>query len=160
MYTLENLQHNQSQSMDQSNKVQCLTSQKGFTLLEIMITVAIVGILTAVAMPSYTDYVKQGKAAEATSNLANLRIKMEQYYQDNRTYVGSTACAPTSGAKYFTYACSVPPSVNGYTIKATGVAGESMTGFDFTVNQDNLKTSTYDGTVGATCWLTRKGGTC
>lgn len=160
MYTLENLQHNQSQSDDKSNNAQYLASQKGFTLIELMVVVAIIGILTAIAVPSYQGYVTHGKVAEATSNLANLRIKMEQYYQDNRTYVGATYCVPTSDVKYFTYACSVAPSINGYTIKATGVATENMSGFDFTVNQDNLKTSTYDGTAGTGCWLTKKGGTC
>ena len=59
------------------------TAQKGFTLIELMIVVAIIGILASIAIPQYSDYVKRGKAAEATSNLATLRIKMEQCFQDN-----------------------------------------------------------------------------
>ncbi len=153
-------QLNECLEFDLLNNTGIGMDQRGFTLIEIMVVVAIVGILASIVMPSYNDYVTKGKVVEATSNLANLRIKMEQYYQDNRTYVGSTACAPTSGAKYFTYACSVAPSATQYTIKATGVASEKMGAFDFSVNQDNLKTSTYDGTVGLTCWLTKKGGTC
>ena len=77
-------------------------SQKGFTLIELMIVVVVIGILSAIAMPAYTDYVKRGKAAEATATLADMRIKMEQFFQDNRTYIGG-ACAPTSTVKYFTY---------------------------------------------------------
>ncbi|MGZ8261563.1 MAG: type IV pilin protein, partial [Methylotenera sp.] len=109
-----------------------------------MIVVAIIGILSAIAMPSYTNYVKHGKAAEATSTLADLRVKMEQYYQDNRTYVGG-ACAPASGDKYFTYTCSVVPTASAYTLQAAGKAGEKMDGFNFTVDQSNAKTSKYDG---------------
>ena len=138
------------------------TAQKGFTLIELMITVAIIGILAAIAMPQYSDYVKRGKAAEATSNLANLRIKMEQYFQDNRTYVGGP-CAPTTGARYFTYACAGGNgTATGYTLQATGVTAQGMpsTDFSFSVDQNNAKTSNFDGTAGATCWLTKKGGSC
>jgi type IV pilus assembly protein PilE len=134
-------------------------AQKGFTLIELMIVVAIIGILASIAIPSYNDYTKKGKAAEATANLADLRVKMEQYFQDNRTYVGGN-CAPTNGAKYFTYACSVAPSATAYTLQATGVAAEDMGNFDFSVDQDNAKTSTYDGATGGSCWLTNKAGSC
>ncbi|MDP3087999.1 MAG: type IV pilin protein [Methylotenera sp.] len=134
-------------------------SQKGFTLIEVMIVVAIIGILAAIALPNYTDYVLRGKAAEATSNLANLRVQMEQYYQDNRTYIGGN-CTPGAGAaRYFTYACPVQTATT-YTLAATGVVAEGMTGFAFSINENNAKTSTFKGTTGATCWLTRYGGTC
>ncbi|HAF00275.1 MAG TPA: pilus assembly protein PilE, partial [Methylophilaceae bacterium] len=74
-------------------------NQKGFTLLELMIVVAIVGILASIAIPAYQDYVKKGKAAEAPGALADLRVKMEQCFQDNRDYTACAAfCAPTSGA--------------------------------------------------------------
>ena len=136
-------------------------NSRGFTLIEVMIVVAIVGILAAIATPSYTDYVKRGKAAEATSNLADLRVRMEQFFQDYRTYVGGP-CAPTSGAKYFTYTCSVAASTTGYTLQAAGKSTENMGNFNFTVDQNNAKTSTYDGTTPSpnTCWLTSKSGTC
>ena len=136
--------------------------QKGYTLMELMIVVAIIGILASIAIPSYQSYVKKGKAAEATSMLADLRIKMEQCFQDNRSYATCGAfCAPTSGAVNFTYACSAGgPGALTYTINATGVAAKGMTGFAFGVNQDNAKTSTFDGTAGASCWLASKTGSC
>lgn len=129
--------------------------QKGFSLVELMVTVAIIGILASIALPGYTDYVKKGKAAEATSNLASLKVRMEQYYQDNRTYVGGT-CAPTSGAKYFSYSCS-SATATAFVLVADGV-GE-MANFQYTVDQDNVKSSKYDGVTGA-CWLTGKGASC
>lgn len=131
-------------------------AQRGFTLIELMVVVAIIGILASIAMPSYSDYVKRGKAAEATSTLANLRVQIEQYYQDNRTYVGF-ACNPTQ--KYFTYSCTTQ-TATAYTLNAAGKASEDMGSFEFTVNQANARTSKFDGTVGATCWLTSKGGSC
>lgn len=136
--------------------------QKGFTLIELMIVIAVIGIIASIALPSYTGYIKKGKAVEATSNLADLRIKAEQYFQDNRTYVGIN-CAPTE-AKYFTYACTAAdgsgsPDATGYLFTATGVAAEGMTGFSFTVNEANTKTSQYDGGSTVTgCWATKKAG--
>ncbi len=136
-------------------------TQKGFTLIELMIVVAIIGILASIAIPSYQDYVKKGRAAEATSTLADLRIKMEQCFQDNRSYAACAAfCAPTSGAVNFTYACAAAPDALTYQINATGVAANDMGGFAFSINQDNDKTSTYDGTTGASCWLNSKSGSC
>lgn len=134
--------------------------QKGFTLVEIMIVVAIIGILASIAIPSYQDYVKKGKAAEATATLADLRIKMEQCFQDNRSYAGCAAfCAPTSGAVNFSYACAATPDALTYNIVATGVGG-GMTGFSYSVNQSNAKTSKYDGSALKACWVTSKTGTC
>ncbi|MDP1897734.1 MAG: type IV pilin protein [Sulfurimicrobium sp.] len=138
---------------------------KGFTLIEVMIVVAIIGILAAVAMPAYSDYVKRGKIQEATSTLADFRIKMEQYFQDNRTYAAATIAATgatlnTSGTKYFTYAFTVAPAAAVYQITATGVAAQGMSNYSYTIDQSNAKTSNADGTVGADCWLTKKGGSC
>ncbi|MGH8766003.1 MAG: type IV pilin protein, partial [Burkholderiales bacterium] len=89
---------------------------QGFTLIELMIVVAIVALLAAYAIPQYNDYVTRGKLQEAYANLAALRVKMEQFYQDNRMYssaVGGGTCGITGGntptvsnAKYFTYACA------------------------------------------------------
>lgn len=130
--------------------------QKGFTLLELMITVAIIGILAGIALPAYQDYVKRGKAAEATAGLADMRVKMEQFYQDNRTYAGAPCVAPDD--RYFTFACVL--AANTYTITATGRAAQNLDGLIFTIDQDNVKTSEFDGAVGADCWLSSKSGVC
>lgn len=143
--------------------------QTGFTLIEMMVTIAIVGILTTIAMPNYTDYLKRGKAAEATSNLANLRVRMEQSYQDNRFYtcpapLVSGVASKLPGDKYFTTLCALAAgaSPQTYTLTATGDAALNMGGFSFTVDQANAKTSTFDGVTPTsnTCWLTNKNGQC
>lgn len=139
--------------------------QQGFTLIELMITVLIVSILASIALPSYSNYVTRGRIPDATSTLAAKRTQMEQYFQDNRTYVGATAngaaiCGGTSS--YFTYACTVGPTATAYTIAATGTG--SMAGFTYTIDQNNTKQTTSApvgwGPVSATCWITKQGGAC
>lgn len=132
-------------------------TQKGFTLIELMIVIAIIGILASIAIPAYADYIKKGKATEATATLANLRIQMEQYFQDNRTYVGGT-CVPASGDVFFSYSCSVAATATGYTLAAAGTG--DMSAFSFSVDESNNKNSSYDGTTGSGCWLTSKTGSC
>ncbi len=133
--------------------------QRGFSLIEMMIVVAIMGLIASIALPAYNDYVEAGQATEATSTLARLRIDMEQCFQDRRTYVGCEAhCAPANGAVHFNYACSVPPGAAVYTITASGTG--DVSNYSFSVDQDNTKNSKYDGTTGNGCWLTSKTGSC
>lgn len=133
------------------------SNEYGFSLIEVMVVVAIIGILASIAMPAYQDYIRSGNAAEAPANLANCRVQAEQFFQDNFTYVGFV-CAP-SDARFFDYSID-NQSATSYTLRATGRAGQNMGNFSFTVNQDNAKTSTFDGTTGASCWLTSPSGTC
>ena len=139
---------------------------KGFTLLELMIVVAIVAILAAVVVPSYADYMRRSRITEAVSVLSGMRVKMEQYFQDNRTYTGActggVAPAPQPTAN-FSFACSGLGDAS-YVITATGI--NSMVGFTYTINQANVQTTVavpaaagWAGT-GKTCWVLRKDGAC
>jgi len=137
--------------------------QRGFTLIELMITVVIVAIIAAVALPSYTEYVTRGKIPDATANLASKRVKLEQYFQDNRTYVGASDCTSDSTtSKYFTFSCTAS-SATAYTLQAVGVS--SMAGFTYQVTETNTR-STVAVPSGWTlpspnnCWVTKKGGVC
>ena len=137
----------------------------GFTLIELMIVVAVVAILASVALPSYSDYITRGKIPEATSALAAKRVQMEQWFQDNRTYVGAPLCAAidTTSSKYFDFSCNPnPPGVSTFVLQAVGK--ESMSGFTYAVNQSDVKTSTItaSGWTGssANCWITKKDGSC
>jgi type IV pilus assembly protein PilE len=132
----------------------------GFTLIEVMIVVAIVAILATIALPNYTDHVRRGRIAEAVGEVSDLRVRMERFYQDNRTFVGSPACASTT-VNSFTFSCSAV-AADTYTLQAVGAG--TMAGFTFTVNELNARTSTVTGVSGwagnADCWVTRKGGQC
>jgi len=131
----------------------------GFSLMELLIAVAVVGILAAVALPSYTDYMQRGKITEATSSLSELRIRAEKWFADNRTYVSFNQTI--TGARYFTFACN-PVTATAFTCTGTGTGG--MTGFVYTINESNGRASTFTGLTGwnnsTTCWVTRKGDSC
>ena len=137
----------------------------GFTLVELLVVVAIIGILAAIAVPQYSDYVTRSKIAEVTATLSEHRVRMEQFFQDNRTYAGACTLgtvAPPPTGRYFTYACS-NLSATTYTVTATGVAAEGMNGFVYTINQANARSTTGVPAGWATntnCWVTKKGGVC
>lgn len=137
----------------------------GFTLVELLVVVAVIGILSAIAVPQYSDYVMRSKIAEATATLSEHRVRMEQFFQDNRTYVGACAAgtvAPVPTGRYFTYACSNLAATT-YTVTATGVASQGMNGFVYTINQANARATTgvpTGWTTDTNCWVTKKGGVC
>lgn len=122
----------------------------GFTLIEIMVVAAIIAILAGVALPTYQEYVTRGKLTEAYSALANGRVRAEQYFQDNRSYVGMPCPATTSN---YTYSCTTAAA--SYSISGTG------NGFTFTINQDNVQATTAvpsGWNTSTTCWVTKKSG--
>ena len=147
---------------------------RGFTLIEVMITVAVIAIIAAVALPAYFDYITRSRLVEARSNLADMRTRMEQYFLDNRAYpndcIASASGAPPAGkiylpgnAKFFSYACTTL-SANAYTITATDTFSPSGH-FIYTVNEANLRRTTgapsgWGGTLPKDCWITRKSGDC
>ena len=73
----------------------------GFTLIELMITVAIVGILAAVAYPAYTDQIRKGRRAECRSGLLQSMQQQERYYSQFNTYVSFAAGATNAKTKAF-----------------------------------------------------------
>jgi len=149
----------------------------GFTLIELMVTVAIIAILAAIAIPNYSDYVRRGKLQEATSNVLAMRTKMEQYFQDNRSYntPGAPVLAPcTAGSsvpipalKYFNITCPVLTPTT-YTIQADGT-DPTLVGITYTIDQGNVRATQVTAgspmdqsgyTPNNNCWTVRKGGQC
>ena len=139
--------------------------------MEVMITVAIIAILAAIAVPSYNEYVQRARITEATSALSDMRNKMEQYFQDNRTWTpggGSLSPAPPGPLRPCRFprtSRSPAPSstANTYTVVATGIAGTSMDGFTFTINQFNQRATTTvpaGWTARPNCWVLKRDGSC
>jgi len=156
---------------------------QGFTLIELMIVVVVIAVLSAIALPSYTDYVTRSKLAEAYAHLSDLRVKMEQHYLDNRRYSSNPAggtCgitggnAPTTqGTKYFDFTCgSATPNATGdqeYTLTASGKASEGLSGIAFSIDQGNMKRTTVSAATpmadkgyasNGACWVRKKPSQC
>jgi prepilin-type N-terminal cleavage/methylation domain-containing protein len=149
----------------------------GFTLIELMIAVAIIGILAAVALPSYKNYVIRGKLVAGTNALTTMRASMEQYYQDNRTY--ATVSAPSivtpcvanavsaNSSLPFNVNCAASgdvPTSTTYTLRATGTG--TVAGAVYTIDQgNNMTTVSFPTSWGSVptnngCWIMRKGDSC
>jgi type IV pilus assembly protein PilE len=147
-----------------SLKTKSARSEFGFTLIELMITVAIVGILASIAYPAYNQYVRRGKIADAIGDLSTLRVRLEQYYQDNRNY-GSTATTcgvPMPTKPSFTFTCNWGSGGTSQSFLATATGQGGMNGFAFTVDETNAqKTTLFEGAAStATCWLKKRGESC
>jgi type IV pilus assembly protein PilE len=139
--------------------------KSGFSLIEIIIVVVIISILNTIAIPSYKDYILRSQATEGIAALTNMRAKMTQYFQDNRTYVG--ACTSTSSAplptnlENFSLSCS-DLGINTYTITATS----SSLGFSYTIDEEDVKQTLSLPSGWALsvnkdiCWIINKNGDC
>jgi type IV pilus assembly protein PilE len=132
---------------------------RGFTLIEIMVTVAILGILTAIALPQYRDYVVRARLTEAFSALSGLQPSAEQLWSNTRSFATVSTILPTD-TNTFTYAAS-NATASSYTVTATGIAQAS--GFVFTINQSGNRATTgvpTGWTANANCWVDKRGGSC
>ncbi|HSA48160.1 MAG TPA: type IV pilin protein [Candidatus Competibacteraceae bacterium] len=145
-----------------------MRKQLGFTLIELMIVVAIVGILATIAYPAYTDYLIRGRIPDATSALSAKRVQMEQFFQDNRRYDqdangnANPACAAdATTSRFFTFSCNPAATTTTYTLEAVGIG--PMVGFGYTITQANARASNITragwGSSG-NCWTIRKDGSC
>lgn len=149
-----------------------MKTQNGFSLIELMIVVAVVGILMAIAVPNYTDYLIRGRIPDATSGLSTRRVQMEQWFQDNRTYVGAICpvAADTGSSQNFDFLCVSAPTTFVWTATGKG----RMAGFAYTITETGNKSSVIaapaptrwqatspvaPATTGG-CWVNSTGGSC
>ena len=138
--------------------------QTGFTLVELMIVVAIVGILAGIGYPSYSAYIMNNNRNDAKTALFKAQLLQEQFYLDNRQYATSLtigAANTLSGwdddSDYYNFSLSADSTINNYTIIATVETGSTQANdtncASFTI--DNVgSTASMDSTNTATtdCW--------
>jgi type IV pilus assembly protein PilE len=118
---------------------------KGFTLIELMVTVAIVGVISAIAYPAYQGYIADTYVAQATSDLKACGMALERYYSNGFTYVGAdtnTVCntsSPTEGTPQYTITYESLTST-AYMIRATPIGGSCGSGDCIELNQTGDQT--------------------
>lgn len=136
-----------------------MKAHKGFTLVELMIAVAIIGILAAIAYPSYSNYLMKGRRASAQAHLADIAQRQEQYLLDARAYAGSLGAlnmtTPDDVSTYYTITlvadntAGAPPS---FTVTATPKAGTAQVNDQCGTLSINNTGSKIASTGAAGCW--------
>lgn len=136
-----------------------MRTQRGVTLPEAMVTIAIVGILAGIALPNYQGYIQRSTLSEAFDGLSAYRLRMEQAFHNNGNFgAGACAVATPTPTENFTFACELTDGGQGYLARADGIG--RMAGFAFSVDDDGRRvTGAFpgQGALPASCWLSKKG---
>ena len=144
---------------------EALSTEAGFSLVELMIALTIAAIIAAFAIPSYQDHLRRSHLPEATSGLLLAALRLEQYYQDHRSYLNGAGCGvPLPPDHRFSFQCTASADGQSFLLTASGVEQGAMQGFTLTLDQTgNARTTALPegwGVAPVDCWVSKRGGTC
>jgi type IV pilus assembly protein PilE len=132
-----------------------MKAEHGFTLIELLISMVILAILVAVALPSYMAQAQKSRRTDATSALGRASMVMESCRSDLATYTGCTGrVAATSGESFYNLAVVITGGGSGYTLTATATGDQAGDDYCTTITLNSQGTKGYTGSAAdaATCW--------
>ena len=130
----------------QNSRARAMAKRRGFTLIELVVAMAIVGILVAIAYPSYAEQVRKGRRSAAQAHLMDIAQREQQYLLDQRGYASTVAAlglaTPSDVSSFYNIKITVPVGTPPtFTATATPITGSAQEpDGTMSINQANVKT--------------------